>query len=89
MYRHIALIVASIALTTGAFGQSPYAGMQAQPIKALSDRQVADLKAGRGMGLAMPAELNGYPGPSHLLELAEQVGLSNAQSSAIKSCSMR
>jgi hypothetical protein len=39
-------------------------GMQSRPIKALSDQQVSDLRAGRGMGLALAAELNGYPGPS-------------------------
>jgi Spy/CpxP family protein refolding chaperone len=62
----------------------PYAGMQARPIKALSDQQIADLKAGRGMGLALAAELNGYPGPSHLLELADQLDLSADQRAAIK-----
>lgn len=58
---------------------APYAGMQARDIKALSERQVADLRAGRGMSLALPAELNGYPGPAHVLELAEELGLSPAQ----------
>jgi dienelactone hydrolase len=47
--------------------------MQARPIKAPSDQQIADLQAGRGMGLALPAELNGYPGPSHLLELSDKL----------------
>jgi dsDNA-specific endonuclease/ATPase MutS2 len=31
------------------------------------------------MGLALAAELNGYPGPSHVLELADQLGLSPDQ----------
>ena len=31
------------------------------------------------MGLALAAELNGYPGPSHVLELAQQLGLDEAQ----------
>ena len=57
----------------------PYAGLQARPLKALSDEQVADLKAGRGMGLAMAAELNGYPGPSHVLELADSLALTAEQ----------
>jgi hypothetical protein len=52
----------------------PYSGMQSRPIKALSDQQVSDLRAGRGMGLALAAELNGYPGPSHLVELSDQLG---------------
>ena len=68
-----------------AFAQSPYAGMQARSIKTLSEQQIADLKAGRGMGLALPAELNGYPGPAHVLELADQLGLSTAQKARVQS----
>jgi hypothetical protein len=73
-------LVASVAVA-----QSPYAGMQNRPIKALSDRQVSDLKAGRGMGLALPAELNGYPGPAHVLELADKLGLSADQKARMQS----
>jgi len=57
----------------------PYAGLETRPIKALSAQQIADLKAGRGMGLALPAELNGYPGPVHVLELADRLGLTADQ----------
>lgn len=57
----------------------PYAGLQAREIKALSAQQVADLRAGKGMSLALPAELNGYPGPSHVLELAGPLQLTPAQ----------
>jgi Spy/CpxP family protein refolding chaperone len=59
--------------------QSPYTGMQARAVKALSDQQVADLRAGRGMGLALAAELNGYPGPMHVLEHAQPLGLTVEQ----------
>src|SRR6476659_9029728 len=62
-----------------AWAEPPYAGLQSRPIKALSDQQVADLGAGRGMGLALAAELNGYPGPSHVLELADKLELSAEQ----------
>jgi hypothetical protein len=41
-------------LATAALAQSPYAGMQTRPIKALSKQQVVDLKAGRGMGWHSP-----------------------------------
>src|SRR3712207_1080028 len=58
-----------------------YAGFEQRQIKALSDQQVADLRAGRGMGLALPAELNGYPGPVHVLEHADAMGLSITQRS--------
>jgi Spy/CpxP family protein refolding chaperone len=58
---------------------TPYAGMEQRPVKGLSDQQISDLKAGRGMGLALPAELNGYPGPAHVLELADTLQLSDEQ----------
>ena len=60
-------------------GPGPYSGMQTRIVKALSDQQIADLQAGRGMGLALAAELNGYPGPMHVLELADGLGLTNEQ----------
>lgn len=80
------VIATAVALTVmpTAFAQSPYAGLQARPVKALSDQQIADLRAGRGMGLALPAELNGYPGPSHVLELADQLGLTADQQLAVR-----
>lgn len=74
-----AIVFAVAPHTTSAQMQQPYAGFDARPIKALSDQQVADLRAGRGMGLALAAELNGYPGPTHVLELAESLGLSEMQ----------
>ena len=79
------IIAAVLAFTaTAALAQSPYAGMQSRPVKALSEQQIADLKAGRGMGLALPAELNGYPGPSHILELADRLALSPDQKSRVQ-----
>ncbi|HYD07283.1 MAG TPA: hypothetical protein VEC60_16225 [Reyranella sp.] len=83
------LATAGVIAGTPSFAQppsspSPYAGLQTRPIKALSDQQVADLKAGRGMGLAMAAELNGYPGPLHVLELADPLGLGDGQRQAVR-----
>jgi hypothetical protein len=74
----------AIVVSFPALAQSPYSGMQTRPIKALSEQQVADLKAGRGMGLALPAELNGYPGPSHVLELSDKLELSAGQKNRIQ-----
>jgi hypothetical protein len=78
-----AMLMVGIGLA-GAQMQQPYIGMQDRPIKALSEQQVADLRSGRGMGLALAAELNGYPGPLHLLELADQLALSPAQRTSIR-----
>jgi len=60
---------------------SPYAGQESRDIKAMSAEEVADLRAGKGMGLAKAAELNGYPGPAHVLELASELQLSRQQRS--------
>jgi Spy/CpxP family protein refolding chaperone len=46
---------------------------------ALTAEQVQQLLAGDGMGLAKAAELNGYPGPKHILERAGHLSLSDAQ----------
>src|SRR5262249_52971946 len=62
--------------------QSPYAGQQSRDIKALSPQEVDDLINARGMALAKPAELNGYPGPLHAVELKDQLGLTAAQLAA-------
>lgn len=74
------VVVAAVVLAGGVaiaeehhprHGHSPYSGTEARPVKALNEQQVADLRAGRGMGLALAAELTGYPGPSHVLELGD------------------
>jgi Spy/CpxP family protein refolding chaperone len=81
MSRLVILIPIASALAAGlpAHAQPPYTGLEARPIKALSEQQTADLRAGRGMGLALAAELNGYPGPMHVLELADALALSDQQ----------
>ena len=58
---------------------SPYAGQETRQIKSLSAQDIDDLRNGRGWGLAKAAELNGVPGATHLLELAEQIGLDDTQ----------
>lgn len=70
-------------------GASPYAGQQTREIKALSPTQTADLLAGKGMELAKAAELNGYPGPMHTLELATQLDLSAEQKQASEALMIR
>jgi hypothetical protein len=73
------------ALTLPAVAQhQPYSGQHEREIKALSADEVKQYLSGAGMGYAKVAELNRFPGPSHALELAEQLGLSVEQRSAIK-----
>lgn len=75
-----AIVAITLAFATPALAQhgqhnAPYAGQHQRQIKALSEQQVADLRAGRGMSLALAGELNGYPGPLHVIELADRLQL--------------
>jgi hypothetical protein len=63
---------------------SPYAGLETRAIKALSDQQIDDLRAGLGLSLALAAELNGYPGPRHTLELGRELSLADAQRAEVE-----
>src|SRR5947209_7008377 len=65
-------------------GHQAYAGWQEREVKAFDEQQLEDLRAGRGMGFALSAELNGYPGPSHVLELADRLKLSAEQRAGIQ-----
>jgi hypothetical protein len=58
---------------------SPYAGFEAREIKSLSPQEVKGLLAGEGLMASLPAELNGFPGPRHVIELGDQLGLSETQ----------
>jgi Spy/CpxP family protein refolding chaperone len=57
--------------------RSAYTGQETRSIKALSDEQIRQYLAGEGMGFAKPAELNEYPGPRHVLDLASQLKLND------------
>ena len=65
--------------------KAPYAGFETREIKSLSTHDLEELRRGGGWGLALPAELNGLPGPAHLLELQEQLELSTEQVQQISS----
>jgi hypothetical protein len=86
MNRTVAAAAALMVMLAPSVAQTPqpYSGLQSRPLKALSESQIADLRAGRGMGLALAAELNGYPGPIHVLELADQLGLSPQQRARVR-----
>jgi Heavy-metal resistance len=63
--------------------RSAYVGQQSRDIKALSDEDIAALRNGDGMGLAKAAELNGYPGPRHVVALVRQLRLSESQAAQV------
>ena len=85
--NRLLLLAAALLLTGGAASaqsSQPYAGLEGRSIKTLSQQQIDDLRAGRGMGLALAAELNGYPGPSHVLELGDRLALTADQRAEVR-----
>lgn len=63
---------------------SHYAGQEQRNIKSLSESDIEELSSGQGWGLAKAAELNGVPGPAHLLEMKGEIGLSAEQTEQIE-----
>ncbi|MGH1461118.1 MAG: Spy/CpxP family protein refolding chaperone [Neptuniibacter sp.] len=73
------MILAMLGGKSLASESSTYAGEEAREIKSLSKAEVDSLLSGKGMGYAKAAELNGYPGPAHVLELSKKLSLSADQ----------
>jgi hypothetical protein len=66
---------------------SPYAGQELRDLKSLSDNDVQSLQNGTGEafgGMAKLAELNGYPGPRHVLDMASELQLTDMQRTEIE-----
>ncbi|PWC53078.1 Spy/CpxP family protein refolding chaperone [Azospirillum sp. TSO22-1] len=84
------IVVALLLAPAAALAQtSPYAGQETRTIKALSAEDVDGLLQGKGMALAKAAELNGYPGPPHALDLAAELALSPEQIATLKDIQAR
>lgn len=62
----------------------PYAGQQQRVVSAFSGAELKMLRDGLGMGFAKAAELNGYPGPLHILELAKPLALAPDQRQTVQ-----
>ena len=72
-----------LLLPLAVHAQHPHRHGQMQPgapsqteARSLTPQEVEGYLEGRGMGLARVAELNHYPGPLHVLELADALELS-------------
>ncbi len=59
--------------------KSKYTGQEKRDIKSLSNDDIKELRAGAGWGLAKAAELNGLPGPKHILEMKKEIELTTEQ----------
>lgn len=89
MHRFIVHAALALGCAAALAQPAPYAGQQSRSIKSLSAADIADLQSGQGMGLAKAAELNGYPGPAHVLELADALHLNADQRQATQALRAR
>lgn len=64
--------------------KSKYTGQEKRRIKSLSADDIEQLKTGKGWGLAKAAELNGMPGPSHVLQMKDKIELTAEQREKIQ-----
>lgn len=77
-------LLSTFAFSSNSHHMSKYAGQESRIIKSLSTEDIKELKKGGGWGLAKAAELNGYPGPSHILKMADKINLSKKQTIKIQ-----
>lgn len=94
MYRHLILMLSYLFFSSALIAQhhsdstqslrSEYAGQESRLIKSLSPDDLQQLRNGEGWGLAKAAELNGYPGPRHVLDLEKEIGLTADQKTRIE-----
>lgn len=88
--KHFLLTTICLAVLVGGAAaqhqhqRSPYVDLKTREIKALSDEAVQEYRKGSGMSLALSAELNMYPGPRHVLDLADVMGLDAEQVARVK-----
>jgi hypothetical protein len=84
------LLAVAIALLAGCVSpddgprESPYADHIGNEVRGLKQAEIDGLRNGGGMGFALAAEANGWPGPLHALELSAELALSAAQEEALR-----
>lgn len=75
----LAIFLSATGFAAAVFSQSPYAGEEPREIKSLLPSEIDGYLQGHGMGYAKAAELNHYPGPRHVLDLANELALTDEQ----------
>lgn len=81
----IALLLLLSACQEGPQETNPYSEHKNRTIKALSQEEIAGYLEGDGMGFALAAELNRFPGPKHALNLKRELDLTERQAEEISS----
>jgi hypothetical protein len=79
-------LAAGLAVLGPGGGRPGRAAAETAGIRGLAPGEIEDLREGRGMALARAADVNGYPGPRHVLDAADagQLALAPAQRAAVE-----
>ena len=64
---------------------SAYRELLSSEVRGIDADTIEGYLTGAGLGFALPAELNGYPGPRHVLDLASDLELTPEQREQIQS----
>lgn len=64
---------------------SAYVSLLDTEIRGLDQETIEGYLTGKGLGQALPAELNGYPGPRHTIDMAEEMELTEEQLAQVQS----
>ena len=80
----ILLVLVCLLSACASNHSSEYVGEEHRAIKSLSADDIRELSEGGGWGLAKAAELNGVPGPAHILEMANAIELTPTQQAEIQ-----
>lgn len=87
MFLYVCCLFLLSTSVYGSIHRSTYADQEKSPIASLTLQDYDFLKSGSGMalgGMAKAAELNGFPGPKHILEMKEQLELTSLQTKKIE-----
>ena len=79
----------ALAFAAPAAAQHEHGAGGTSEIKALTAEQMHGYMTGEGMGMALAAELNHYPGPKHVLELADSLAITAAQRTEVEAIRQR
>lgn len=69
---------------TPALPASPYVGFETREVKTMPPERQEGLRRGASLGYGLAAELNGYPSPVQVVELADQLGLDAEQKTRVR-----
>ncbi|HUJ41590.1 MAG TPA: Spy/CpxP family protein refolding chaperone [Candidatus Acidoferrales bacterium] len=81
----LTVVLGCAALAAGAPVRRTEQGNSAmQHHHSCQQEERASIERGEGFGMAMPADLAGYPGPRHVLDMAKDLGLTAEQKAGVE-----